>query len=63
MVTKQLKSGYVWEFEPDTKTLYVGGSDFYGHDAKIPIDKTRIFSLMRFLVRVSQKMSSQRRKK
>lgn len=59
MIEKKLKD-YIWSFEEDTKRLGI-------YDKKstmgVGIDRLRIFSLMRFLIRVCQKLSQPSRKR
>lgn len=61
MITKVLKN-YTFEFDEDKKELILT-SHLYGVGDVIVLemDKTRMFSLARFLIRVSQKLSSKKR--
>jgi len=64
IINKELKN-YSWTFK-DNKLILTGFHiDRYGGPGimdRIELDKIRTFSLFRFLVRVSQKLSSKRRK-
>jgi hypothetical protein len=62
-IIKNLKN-YTWEFDEDKKMLFLE-RDLLGICDKVvfEMDRTRMFSLFRFLVRISQKMSSKRRVK
>ena len=67
IIEKHLKD-YTWIFNEEKKELrleryFVDEVKREGSKDTIEIDKTRMFSLMRFLIRISQKMSSQRRRK
>lgn len=63
MIEKKLKD-FTFQYDLDTKELWLfkvmGKSRSILESFKI--DKTRMFSLMRFMIRVSQRLSSQRRK-
>jgi hypothetical protein len=63
MITKSLKN-YTFEFDEDKKELILI-RNLYGVSDEIvfEMDKTRMFSLFRFLVRISQKISSRKRTK
>lgn len=59
-IVKELKS-YTWQFNPNTKELTISRYLTDGTDAAVEtvtIDKIRMFSLFRFLIRISQKMST-----
>ena len=67
MIIERKLKNYTWSFDLDKNELTlvkpypgigIGGNVELGH---ITIDKPRLFSLMRFLVRVSAKLSSRRR--
>jgi hypothetical protein len=58
MITKELKD-YIWLFDEDKKTLAIRKRKF---DQGITIPKTQMFSLFRFLIRISQKLSTKKRK-
>lgn len=63
MIKRELK-GHIWEFDEEKKEISIL---IKRPDLKtgigINLDKTRWFSLFRFMIRASQRMSTQRRKK
>jgi len=66
-IVKNLKE-HCWSFDRDKKELTI--SRFYideeageGGEEKVTLDKIRLFSLFRFLIRISQKMSARQRRK
>jgi hypothetical protein len=64
MITKVLKN-YLYEYDPEKNMLYLSAQPFGIPESPevyvLHLDKTRMFSLARFLIRVSQKLSSKRR--
>jgi len=66
IIKKELKN-YTWEFNDETKELTVIRFDIdeqvmSGAMESITLDKIRWFSLFRFMIRASQRMSVKRRK-
>jgi len=62
VIQRKLKSGWIWEFNDDTKEVSISFSD---EDASLPwinIPKTQWFSLFRFLIRACQRLSQKKRK-
>lgn len=59
MIIKTLKN-YVWTYDEGDKWLVI--TDIKTQD-RVAIPKTQMFSLFRFLIRVSQRLSSKRRLK
>ena len=57
MITRELKD-YTFEFDEEEKTLKI--CERLTPDTII-LDKVRMFSLFRFLIRISQKMTTKRR--
>lgn len=66
MIIKNLKQ-HKWSFDEDTKELtisrYVVDEKLKsGYEEKVTIDRVRMFSLMRFMIRVMARLSTKRRK-
>jgi len=66
-IKRELKN-HTWEFDEETKelTIWAFDEDEERNEASfntITLDKTRWFSLFRFMIRASQRMSVKRRKK
>ena len=65
IIKKQLKD-YKFEFNTENKELRVMRLHEVGADMDVEsvvLDKPRMYSLFRFLVRISQKLSSEQRRK
>ena len=64
MIIKQLKN-FLFEYDTDNNTLYLSAQPFGISESPevytLHLDKVRMFSLFRFLIRVSQKLSSKRK--
>ena len=58
MIKRKLKN-HLWEFDEVAKLLIITNCKL---KQSVSLDKTRMFSLFRFLIRVSQRMSTKRRK-
>ena len=58
MLKRELKN-YLWEFDEETKSLLIFDVE---HEESVVLDKTRWFSLFRFMVRASARMSVKRRR-
>ena len=67
MVIERKLNNYKWSFNDDTKEMELWFSKSAGDNkvvyADFKMDKIRWFSLFRFMIRVSYRMSTKRRKK
>jgi hypothetical protein len=61
MITKELKD-YTFTWNDVTRTLTIARNSYY-EDNFIPLDKVRMLSLMRFMIRVMQHLSVHRHAK
>ena len=59
MIVRELKN-YRWLFDEENKRLTLFDKRL---NNSFSLDKVRLFSLFRFLIRISQRMSTPRRKK
>jgi len=59
LIEKKLKN-YTWTFNEETKELVITSNE---QEVTIVLDKIRWFSLFRFMIRASQRMSTPRRNK
>lgn len=59
MIERKLKN-YTWVFDEETKEVTLFGRE---KPAMVTLDKIRWFSLFRFMIRASQRMSVKPRKK
>jgi len=57
MITRQLKD-YTFEFDEEERTLRIIDNEV---GSEVVLDKIRMFSLFRFLIRISQRMTTKRR--